>query len=101
MPIKVKQDDFEGDGALMMPLPTLLRNVTLWTDRHCMHGAKPTTRIGNCMPGVISTEQTIADYHDNLKEDALRSALEEASRWKAIATEKEEEIEKLKKVIHT
>ena len=33
-----------ASGVLLMPLPTLLRNVTLWTDRHCMHGAKPTTR---------------------------------------------------------
>lgn len=34
---------FRDDGGiLLMPLPTLLRNVTLWTDRHCMYG--PTYR---------------------------------------------------------
>jgi Myotubularin-like phosphatase domain len=31
-------------GVLLMPLPTLMRNISLWTDRHCMHGPKPTTR---------------------------------------------------------
>lgn len=36
---------FSSDGGiLLMPLPTLLRNVTLWVDRHCMHGPKPTMR---------------------------------------------------------
>jgi len=33
-----------SSGVLLMPLPTLLRNVSLWTDRHCMHGPKPTLR---------------------------------------------------------
>ena len=33
-----------GAGVLLMPLPTLLRNVTLWTDRHCMYSPKPTMR---------------------------------------------------------
>ena len=31
-------------GVLLMPLPTLLRNVSLWTDRHAKFGAKPTQR---------------------------------------------------------
>jgi hypothetical protein len=33
-----------ADGVMLMPLPTLLRNVTLWADRHCMHGPKATLR---------------------------------------------------------
>jgi myotubularin-related protein 1/2 len=33
-----------GAGALLMPLPALLRNIVLWTDRHCMHSPKPTMR---------------------------------------------------------
>ena len=33
-----------SEGVLLMPLPTFLRNVTLWTDRHCLHGPKPTIR---------------------------------------------------------
>lgn len=31
-------------GVLLMPLPTLLRSVSLWTERHCMYGPKPTDR---------------------------------------------------------
>mmetsp|Transcript_14635 Transcript_14635/g.42104 ORF Transcript_14635/g.42104 Transcript_14635/m.42104 type:complete len:1172 (-) Transcript_14635:329-3844(-) len=44
------RDDLTNPGyykkadVLMMPLPTLLRNVTLWVDRHCMYGPKPTVR---------------------------------------------------------
>jgi myotubularin-related protein 1/2 len=35
----------EGDGGvLLMPLPTLLRNIVLWTDRHCMNSPKPCLR---------------------------------------------------------
>lgn len=33
-----------GCGVLLMPLPTLLRNVHLWADRHCRYGPKPTIR---------------------------------------------------------
>jgi len=32
----------EYNDALMMPLPSLLRNVVLWTERHCMYGPKVT-----------------------------------------------------------
>ena len=31
-------------GVMLMPLPTLMRNVTLWIDRHAMHGSKATMR---------------------------------------------------------
>ncbi|GKZ00866.1 hypothetical protein MPSEU_001038300 [Mayamaea pseudoterrestris] len=34
----------QAGGVMLMPLPTLLRNVTIWADRHCMHGPKATTR---------------------------------------------------------
>ena len=27
---------------LLMPLPMLMRNVTLWTERYCMYGPKAT-----------------------------------------------------------
>jgi myotubularin-related protein 1/2 len=33
-----------ASGVLLMPLPTLLRNVTFWSERHCMHGPKATLR---------------------------------------------------------
>jgi len=32
----------EYNDALMIPLPSLLRNVVLWTERHCIHGPKAT-----------------------------------------------------------
>jgi myotubularin-related protein 1/2 len=38
-------DSFSEDkssGVLLMPQATLLRNVSLWTERHCIHGPKPT-----------------------------------------------------------
>jgi myotubularin-related protein 1/2 len=31
-------------GVLLMPLPSLLRNVTLWMERHCRYAPKPTSR---------------------------------------------------------
>jgi myotubularin-related protein 1/2 len=31
-------------GVMLMPLPTLLRNITLWTDRHCAYGSKASSR---------------------------------------------------------
>ena len=31
-------DAADNQGALLMPLPTLLRNVTLWVDRHARYG---------------------------------------------------------------
>lgn len=37
-------DSTVADGVLLMPLPTLLRHVSLWTDRHCLHGPKSTQR---------------------------------------------------------
>ena len=37
-------DASENQGALLMPLPTLLRNVTLWVDRHARYGPNVTKR---------------------------------------------------------
>lgn len=41
----VKNLSFQLGGILLMPLPTLLRNVSLWVDRHCMYGPKVTLRL--------------------------------------------------------
>jgi myotubularin-related protein 1/2 len=58
-----------GAEVLLMPLPTLLRNIVLWTDRHCMHSPKPTMRwlpsgierqihpLNNDQPSDLLTEQ--------------------------------------------
>ena len=40
-----KYDAEANSGVLLMPLPTLLRNVRLWTDRHCRYSCKPTLRL--------------------------------------------------------
>jgi myotubularin-related protein 1/2 len=34
----------KSEGALLMPISTLLRDVKLWTRRHCFYGPKPTFR---------------------------------------------------------
>lgn len=48
---------FRNDGGvLLMPLPTLLRNVTLWIDRHAMHGPKATMRS---LPAYLSRPQPL------------------------------------------
>jgi myotubularin-related protein 1/2 len=36
--------DQQGGAVLLMPLPTLLRNVRLWRERHCYFSRKPTIR---------------------------------------------------------
>jgi len=82
-------------GTLMMPLPTLLRNVTLWVDRHCMHGPKPTLR---CLPEDVlarDVEHPLLEKND-LNRFILENALKEADKWKKIAEEKEEELRLLR-----
>ena len=40
---KFQNKDFvESDDVLLMPLPMLLRNVQLWSERHCFYAPKPT-----------------------------------------------------------
>ena len=61
----------QESGALFMPLPTLLRNTTLWVKLFCKYGPKPTTR---CVIAVGS----------------------EGEKWKNVAEEKQREINELK-----
>jgi len=98
----LKVDEFEGAGVLLMPLSSLLRNVTLWVDRFCMHGAKPTVR---CLPPAVTDcyskphgefDQVLHGAGD-FNEQALDSAKSEAARWKDIAQQKEQEIFELKR----
>lgn len=43
-----KNDSFDGgSGVLLMPLPMLLRNVQLWSERHCSFSRKPTLRMAH------------------------------------------------------
>merc|ERR1711935_423006 len=90
-----KADMDKSSGTLMMPLPSLLRNVTLWSDRHCMHGPKPMLR---CLPMdalVRDNEHPLLEKND-LNGYILENALKEASKWKRVAEEKEKELQMLK-----
>jgi len=82
-------------GVLMMPLPMLLRNVTVWVDRLCMYGPKATIP---CLPpglGVVpppsfsgrSRLELPAGLHTTKDgaESALRRALADAEMWKETA----------------
>lgn len=49
----------EAGGVLLMPLPTLLRNVQLWAERHCCFSRKPTLRPSLMeMPGLAKRQST-------------------------------------------
>lgn len=97
-------------GVLMMPLPMLLRNVTLWTDRHSMHGAKAT--VPCVPPGLGSSggrnppayvvrppgERPVA-LHATGDADAgaaLKRATDDAEMWKETALAALREVQQLK-----
>lgn len=108
---------YKEADTLMMPLPTLLRNVTLWVDRHCMYGPKPTVR---CLaPSVIDDlyrSVTAVAAADDENDDsayligptpfsassqsitgATQWALQQAEQWKRVADCRQLEINELKK----
>jgi len=95
------EDELEGNGCLLMPLPTLLRNVTLWVDRHSMYGAKPTLRSVSTADFSDRNEKLKFEHPlhglNDFNENSLREAFNEASRWKELAKTREEEICNLKK----
>jgi len=98
-----ESDIVEHKGCLLMPLPSLLRNVTLWVDRHCMHGAKPTLRsipisLFNNAENSVSNREQQHPLHGamDFKDNSIKMAWKEAARWKEIAKQKEEEIFALK-----
>jgi len=109
---KKGEDDtvYGEDGVLMMPLPTLLRNVTLWTDRHCMYGPKATVR---CMPEeleqyctglnsgegshvVVAKDRAPLLSTNDIVDGELKRAMEEVEKWKNIAKSYLEELDILK-----
>ncbi len=89
-----------GKGCLLMPLSSLLRNVTLWTERHCMHSAKATFR--SIPSNIYSTDSLQFSSCQPLCEAKevefmhFKAALTEIEKWKKIAQEKENEIASLK-----
>jgi hypothetical protein len=79
-------------GVLLMPLPMLLRNVTLWTDRYCMFGPKATM---SCVPPSLrhayppkydaschSEQSLVLHTSRNGVEGMLSRALKDAEVWK-------------------
>lgn len=93
-------------GVLLMPLPMLLRNVTLWTDRYCMHGAKATMpcvppSLGHAYPPMYlarpPTEQPLVLHTmRNGAEGMLSRALEDVEMWKSTALAALKEVKELK-----
>ena len=45
-----------GGGVLLMPLPTLLRSVSLWAERHAQYGPKPTQRWRNSVQARLISQ---------------------------------------------
>jgi len=43
----LNQKYVESKGVMLMPLPTVLRNVKLWTERHFAVSPKPSTMLGS------------------------------------------------------
>eukprot|EP00984_Skeletonema_dohrnii_P021855 scaffold11034_cov155-Skeletonema_dohrnii-CCMP3373.AAC.5 len=84
-------------GVLMMPLSMLLRNVTLWTDRLCMYGAKATTP---CLPPGTELDRH-STLHTSVDEtaDSLKRAVSDTNMWKETALSALKEVEELKKKI--
>ena len=104
----------------MMPLPTLLRNVTLWVDRHCMHGPKPTVRClapsidelcrsvsagtgtvtdDDSDVGVNTSRPTIPTAFAGSSQTTMQWALAQAERWRRVADSRQREIIELKKML--
>lgn len=86
----------EDSGALLMPLPTLLRNVTVWTDRLCMYGAKATIP---CVPRQRPSKHVVQsrDEQPVVLHTVDRNTLEEGNAWKKKAISALKDVEELKK----
>mmetsp|Transcript_12248 Transcript_12248/g.17964 ORF Transcript_12248/g.17964 Transcript_12248/m.17964 type:complete len:919 (-) Transcript_12248:104-2860(-) len=52
----VRYAQYSPTGIMLMPLPTLMRNVHLWVDRHCMYGPKPTLRESPDRASAVTSE---------------------------------------------
>lgn len=94
-------------GVLLMPLPMLLRNVTLWTDRYCMYGSKATIP---CIPPSLrhvyppsyfvsfpSEQPLVLHTMKAGVEGALTRALNDVEMWKGTALSALKELMELKK----
>jgi hypothetical protein len=63
---ELKTEHFvESQGVLLMPLPTLLRNVRLWTERHSVFGPKATLRQPASTTTTTTTTTPMANKDEN------------------------------------
>jgi len=100
------------NGSLMMPLSNLLRNVTLWVDRHCMHEPKSTMR---CLPLELMNQNIPSQIDNEISKNRhqeprydikkfdnllLMEAMENAKKWERVANGREKEILLLKSQIN-
>jgi len=101
-----------ADAKLWMSQSSLLRNVSLWVDRFCMHSPKSTLRkLPNDLEYIERQQQrkiisslTNGGGHDlnvlKTKEDfhrlSLMKAFQEVEKWKQIAKERQNELGQLK-----
>ena len=95
-------------GVLLMPLPMLLRNVTLWVDRFCMYGGKASIP---CVSHGLHPYQPQYIANNNMEqasviytvragaEGILRRALEDAEMWRGTALSALKEVEELRKKV--
>lgn len=96
----------EKAGVLIMPLPMLLRNVTLWTDRYCMYGSKASMpcvppSLGRAYPPSYvanhPTEPPLALHTMRSGvEGMLSRALDDVEMWKSTALAALKEAKELK-----
>ena len=100
------RDANEEAGVILMPLPMLLRNVVLWTDRFCMHGPKATLpcappgapdRPPPCVAGGASERPFVLHTAGDGAEAALRRASDDAERWRETALAAMKEAEELRR----
>lgn len=98
--LSLGDQEHEGKGALLMPLSSLLRNVCLWTDRHCMYSAKASSSPfpHGCMTNQ-GEDAFICDAIQGIStiEHSKQLLEKEVERWKSIAEDKENELLILRK----
>ncbi len=93
-------------GVLIMPLPMLLRNVTLWTDRYCMYGSKATMpcvppSLGHAYPPMYMTSGSLVLHTMKNGVEGLSRALDDVEMWKETALSALNEVKELKKEKHS
>mmetsp|Transcript_4163 Transcript_4163/g.11980 ORF Transcript_4163/g.11980 Transcript_4163/m.11980 type:complete len:157 (+) Transcript_4163:45-515(+) len=59
----------KASGALLMPLPTLLRNVRLWSERHCRFSPKPTLQLSRPTTDFLTHKMSSASLGSNETND--------------------------------